>query len=134
MIGIVLDTNVYISGILFGGNSRDILNKIIEGKITLYISIEIFDEIKDVLLRKKFDFPSEIIHHIINEIESISELIFPTVFYNIVKKDKDDNIIINCAVEAKVDFIVTGDKILQDIKSFKGIEILSPHDFLDRIK
>lgn len=133
MIGIVLDTNVYISGILFGGISRDILNKIIEGKITLYISDEIFGEIKDVLSRKKFDFPPEIVHHIINEIESISELIYPTVFYNIVVKDKDDNIIFDCAVEAKADFIVTGDKILQEIKSFKGIEILSPRDFLDRI-
>ncbi len=133
MIGIVLDTNVYISGILFGGNSRDILNKIIEGKITLYISDDIFGEIKDVLSRKKLDFPPEIVHNIINEIESISELIYPTAFYNIVEKDKDDNIIIDCAVEAKADFIVTGDKILQEIKSFKGIEILSPRDFLDRI-
>ena len=133
MIGIVLDTNVYISGILFGGNSKNILNKIIEGKITLYISEEIFSEIKDVLSRKKFDFPPEIVHNIIIEIELISEFITPTVFHNIVEKDKDDNIIIDCAVEAKADFIVTGDKILQEIKSFKGIEILSPRDFLDRI-
>lgn len=134
MTGIVLDTNIFISGILFGGNSRDILNKIIEGKIKLYISDVILDEIKNVLLRKKFGFPSEIVHHIINEIELISELITPKVFYNIVEKDIDDNIIIDCAVEAKADFIVTGDKILQEIKSFKSIEILNPCDFLDRIK
>ena len=134
MTGIVLDTNVFISGILFGGNSRVILNKIIEGKIKLYISDDILDEIKDVLSGKKFDFPSEIVHHIINEIELISELITPKVFYNIVEKDIDDNIIIDCAVEARADFIVTGDKILQEIKSFKSIEILNPRDFLDRIK
>jgi len=109
------------------------LNKIIEGKITLYISDGILGEIKDVLSRKKFDFPPEIVHNIINEIELISELITPTVFYNIIEKDEDDNIIIDCAVKAKADFIVTGDKILQEIKSFKEIEILNPHDFLDRI-
>ena len=56
MIKVVLDTNIYISGFLFGGNSREILNLITEGKLQLFISDDILLELKSVLQREKFDF------------------------------------------------------------------------------
>jgi len=59
LIKVVLDTNVYISGILFGGNSRRILDLIIEGKLRLFVTDEILDELRGVLQRKKFDFPKK---------------------------------------------------------------------------
>ena len=134
MIKIVLDTNIFISGILFGGNPRTILNLIIEGKFKLFVSDDILNELKEVLNRKKFNFPTENIHHILNEIELISELITPSQHYEVVDRDPDDNIIIDCAVASGADFIITGDKDLLEIGSFKNSKIVHPSDFLDLIK
>lgn len=127
---IVLDTNVYISGILFGGNSRAILELIIEGKLDLFISEAIIKEINDVLLRLKFNFSQEVVRNIINEINLISELVNPKVKHDIIERDVDDNIIIDCAVESNSRFIITGDKDLLEIKKFKEIWIINPGDFL----
>ena len=134
MIKVVLDTNVFISAILFGGNSRIILNEVIAGKLKLFISEEILIEIQDVLARKKFDFSPEITRYIITEIEQISEIVYPKIEHNIVLKNPDDNMIIDCAIESKVDYIISGDKDLQDIIFYKKIEIISPEDFLNKTK
>lgn len=131
---IVLDTNVYISGILFGGNSKAIIDLILEGKFELFITEEIIKEINDVLLRPKFDFSPGIVRHIISEIDLISKIVIPKIKHNIVERDFDDNIIIDCAIECNADCIVTGDNDLLDIKNFKGIEILNPRDFLAKTK
>ena len=134
MIKVVLDTNVYISGFLFGGNSREILNLITEGKLQLFISDDILLELKGVLQREKFDIPLDIIHHIINEIEIVSELVVPLDKHDVVDRDPDDNIIIDCAVFSNSDFIITGDKDLLVLGSYKNIKIVSPSDLLDLIK
>jgi len=134
LIKVVLDTNVYISGILFGGNSRRILDLIIEGKLRLFVTDEILDELRGVLQRKKFDFPNENIHHVISEIELVSELITPTKHHQVVDRDPDDNIIIDCAVASGSDFIISGDNDLLEIESFKSSKIVSPSYFLELIK
>jgi putative toxin-antitoxin system toxin component, PIN family len=71
LIKVVLDTNIFISGIMFGGNPRKIIELIIEGKIQLCISSEILLEIKEVLERDKFSFSPTITQQIIFEIESL---------------------------------------------------------------
>ncbi|KQC11195.1 MAG: hypothetical protein APR54_11185 [Candidatus Cloacimonas sp. SDB] len=134
MIKVVLDTNVYISGFLFGGNSREILNLITEGKLQLYVSDDILLELKGVLQREKFDFPLDIIHHILNEIEMVSELVVPIEKHDVVDRDPDDNIIIDCAVCSDSDYIITGDKDLLVLGSHKNTKIVSPADFLDLLK
>jgi putative PIN family toxin of toxin-antitoxin system len=131
---IVLDTNVYISGILFGGNSKVIIDLILEGKLELFITEEIIKEINDVLRRPKFDFSPEIVRHIVSEIDLISKIVIPKIKHNIVERDFNDNIIIDCAIECNADCIVTGDNDLLVIKNFKGIEILNPKDFLSKTK
>ena len=131
---IVLDTNVFISGVLFNGNCRIILNEVIEGKLKLFISEKILIEVADVLSRKKFDFPPEIIRHIITEIEQISEFVSPKIEHKIISKDPDDNMIIDCAVESTADYIISGDNHLLEIKSYKNIKIISPRDFLDNTR
>ncbi len=129
---VVLDTNVFISGIVFGGYSREILEAIIEGKIILFISENIINEVKDVLQRKKFNFSLSITRQIINEIDAISEFIIPRKSHHVVMRDPDDNIIIDCAVEAKADYIITGDEDILVLKNFKDIKIVNPRDFVER--
>ncbi len=130
MVKVVLDSNIYISGIIFGGNPRKIIDLIIEGKIRLCISSDILIEIKEVLERDKFGFSSDITQQIIFEIESLSECLTPRKKHSVVKKDADDNIIIDCAIEANADYIITGDDDLLSLKEYKKIKILSPVEFL----
>lgn len=131
MIKVVIDSNIYISGILFSGNPRIILDLAIKGKIQVYISPDILSELKDVLSKKKFSFSPNIIQSIIGEIESITTLIVPLKKHNIVTRDIDDNIIVDCAIESNAEFIITGDNDLLSLKEFKNVKIIKPVDFLE---
>lgn len=126
---VVLDTNVYLSGIIFGGNARHILDLTIEGKITTVTSPAILLEISDKL-KNKFHWNKEQIIVTIKSIAKLGEVVTPKEKLQIVKKDKNDNKIIEAAYVADADFIITGDKHLLDIKKYQGIRIISPTQFL----
>ena len=130
MLKVVLDSNIFISGILFGGNPRKIISLILEGKIELFISSEILVEIKTVLERDKFGFPVTVTRQIVFEIESLSRLVLPGQRHSVVARDLRDNIIIDCAVEAGADYIITGDDDLLSMKRFGKIGIVSAAEFL----
>ncbi|OHD67835.1 MAG: putative toxin-antitoxin system toxin component, PIN family [Spirochaetes bacterium RBG_16_49_21] len=133
MLKVVLDSNIFISGIIFGGKPRKIINLIIEGKIRLYISSDILLEIKEVLERDKFGFSQTITQQIIFEIESLSYLVTPKNKHSIVSRDGDDNIIIDCAVEAKADYIITGDNDLLSLKEYKSTKIINASELISLI-
>lgn len=130
MIRLVLDTNVLISALLFGGNPQTVLEKMIMGQVGLVLSRDILNEFEGVLCGKKFGFPPEIARSIVRELEAIGEVVAPTRKIAIVKADPYDNLILECAVEAKVDYVVSGDNHLIELKRFEGIPILSPAQFL----
>ena len=126
----VLDTNVLISGILFGGNPRQILELVIQGKIDAYISPAIFIEFKEVLIRPKFGITHEKCFLITKEIENLFCFVFPQIRVDLIKDDPDDNIILECALAADVEYIITGDSHLLTLKSFEKIQIISPVMFI----
>jgi putative PIN family toxin of toxin-antitoxin system len=130
VIRIVLDTNVLISALFFGGNPQTVLEKAIMGQISLVLSREILNEFEEVLCGRKFAYPPAISRTIVRELEAISELVFPTRKIAAVKADPYDNLILECAVEAGVDYGVSGDNHLLELKRFEGIPILSPAQFL----
>ena len=66
----------------------------------------------------------------IEKIVSISTIIEPTQKLDIVKEDPDDNIILECALEGNVDYIISQDNHLLKLKEFKGIKIINPEEFL----
>ncbi|WDN88463.1 hypothetical protein BuS5_01431 [Desulfosarcina sp. BuS5] len=126
----VLDTNVLISGILFGGNPRQIFELVIQGKIDAYISPAIFIEFKEVLIRPKFGITHEKCFLINKEIENLFCFVFPQIRVDLIKDDPDDNIILECALAADVEYIITGDSHLLTLKSFEKIQIISPVMFI----
>ncbi|MDD5457657.1 MAG: putative toxin-antitoxin system toxin component, PIN family [Candidatus Margulisbacteria bacterium] len=130
MFKVVLDTNVFISAILFGGQPREILNSVIKGKIRLFVSEPILAGITNVLQRKKFNFPVDIIPSIINEIEAISDYIHTNNNISVIKEGPADNRVLECAVAANSDIIITGDKHLLNLKSYKNILITTPANFI----
>lgn len=127
---IVLDTNVLISAIMFGGKSRDILDMGISGKIRIALSQDILKELAEVLVDKKFRLPVSVVQQIAHELSELVELVVVTHKVAVIKNDPDDNRILECAVSAGVDCIVSGDAHLLSLGYFKKIEILSPSDFL----
>ncbi len=128
MIKIVLDTNVYISGILFKGKPREILNLARKEKIEILISEKIIDEIERVL-RLKFKRTTFEIFLILTGIRNITTFVSPISKISKIKEDEPDNRVLECGVEGKANYIVSGDKHLLELKEYQGIKILSPAEF-----
>lgn len=132
MLKVVLDTNTYISGILFKGAPRQIMELIIEGKIQSFFSEEIIQEVQTVLSRNKFRLTDDNVHFIISEIESVSHVVFPSINLQVIDKDPDDNKILECAIEADADAIISGDNHLLELNRFQDIEIVKASDFIKK--
>lgn len=129
MIRVCLDTNIFISALLFGGKPAEILELAAKEEIILVISPKILAEMSRVL-RKKFDWPETKIQKEVKAIISISTLIEPKIKIHKIS-DHSDNRILECAIEGKVDYIVTGDKKhLLPLANFKNIPIVTPGNFL----
>ena len=131
---VVLDTNVLISAIMFGGKSREILEMGISGKIRIATSQDILKELAGVLVDKKFRASVLFVQQTIHELSEICEVVIVTDEINAIKDDPDDNRILECAVSSKADYIVSGDAHLLSLKHFKRIKIYSPSDFLLNVK
>ena len=129
---IVLDTNVLISAIVFGGRPREVLEKVIAGRFTMAISAEMLAEFQWVLEGRKFRYPAAIVQNIVTELLSVSELVRPTMQVEQIKADPADNRILECALEIRAAYIVSGDKHLLELGQFEGIPILDAAAFLAR--
>jgi putative PIN family toxin of toxin-antitoxin system len=129
---IVLDTNLLISAIVFGGRPREVLEKVILGTFTMAISDEMLAEFQWVLEGRKFRYPTAIVRNIVNELLSVSELVRPTMKVEQIKADQADNRILECALESRASCIVTGDRHLLNPGQFEGIPILDVTSFLAR--
>jgi len=130
---VVLDINVYISAILFGGKPEKIRKLSKEGKVELLISEAIIAEITEIL-RKKFNWENRQISQTIDEIREAATLIIPYKNISVIKEDNDDNRILECAIEGRAQYIVSGDEHhILPLKHYQGIKILSPDEFLKEI-
>jgi len=132
MTKVILDTNVYISAFIFGGNPRKIIELTQNSQITIYISPSILLEIAQKL-KGKFQWNFNQIKHIIKTLNQITTITYPTKKINIIKSDPTDNKILECAVEAKAKYIISGDKHLLNLKQYKNIKILTPTQFLTHL-
>ena len=132
-IKIVPDTDVYLSAIIFGGNPRRVLKSARDKLVYAYTSTSILLEVAEKL-NQKFHWEMDMVSKTIKVLSKITEVIIPTIELDIVKKDPDDNKIIECALESEANYIITGDKHLLDIKEFEGTKIITTGEFLKIIK
>lgn len=134
MIRAVFDTNVYLSALLFKGKPGKIFLKAVQGKIILFASKQILAELRGVL-KKKFHYSPLELEKVERLILEISQIIDPQKTIRIIPSELMDNHVLACGLEAKVDFIVSGDKKhLLSLKKFKNIPIISPAEFLKTLK
>ena len=135
MFKLVLDTNTLLSAFFWKGNEFELFKKIEKGKAQLFLSENIVDEIENVINRPKFKeairISNQTPEQIVQKIVSVSHLVIgPKLKENVVKEDKSDDKFIECALNAKADIIVSGDKHLLKIKEYKGIKIMITSDVL----
>ena len=97
----------------------------------ILISKEILSEIRGVL-RVKFKYDLSTLELWEELFLASFELVDPKERIHFVKKDPDDDKILECAVEGSADFIVSGDKHLLTIKAYRGIKILTAREFLGK--
>lgn len=133
MIKAILDTNVVISAIIFGGKPRRVLNLAIEGKISLFFSEPMFEEIREILGGRKFRFTAPQLLAVERELEAISDTVCPDKSIKIVKDDPDDDVFIECAIATDADYIVSGDKHLLNLKSYGKIKIVNAAEFIELV-
>jgi putative PIN family toxin of toxin-antitoxin system len=132
LIKAVLDTNIFISSIFWLGPPNKIILKVIDKKVSIFISLDILNEIEKIL-RIKFGLDDELTRRNINLILSYCHLIPVKKNIDVIKEDPADNKILACALEADANYIVSGDMHLLKLKGFNGIEIVSAKEFLDFI-
>lgn len=134
MIRVVFDTNIYISALHFRSLIPRRLIELAEGNLfRLLISKQILSELRGVL-SVKFGYDAEKLDILEDLLLPICEIIEPTVRLIVVKKDPDDNKIVECAFEGKAGFLVTGDNHLLNLKKYKNILILNPREFLESLQ
>jgi putative PIN family toxin of toxin-antitoxin system len=131
---IVLDTNIFISSFFWGGNPRMVLERVIAGTDELFISKEILDEIYDVIRRPKFHADEDEINYFISSIEEIANKIIPKKRIKNGSRDKTDNKYVECGITANVDYIISGDIHLLEIKEYEKIKIITAKDYLEIVK
>ena len=128
---VVIDTNVVLSAILFGGKPKQVLEKALSGSIQLAISESPVNELQGVLQRPKFELSAQLVQTIVSEYASIASWIEPSEHFNVVVDDPSDNHFIDCAVAAKADYLITGDRHLLSLGTFRMIKIVSVDNFID---
>lgn len=136
-MNIVLDTNIVISGLLWHGAPRQVLNLAHQGELTLFTSTVLLAELTDVLQRDKF-----LSHLQMAEIQpadivlgyaSLAYIIKPVQLQPVIQEDPDDDAVLACAIACQSQYIVSGDKHLLNLGRYQDIAILTAHQLLEKV-
>ena len=134
---VVLDTNIVISGLLWGGPPRQLLELGRDGKVMLFSSRELLKELADVLERDKFTtlLASQKISptFLMQRYGLLTNLVTPQPIERTVR-DIDDDVVIATAVTAQANLIVSGDKDLLVLHPYREISILNAADSMEYIR
>ena len=128
---IVIDTNVLVSGVFFGGFPRKILSSVVGQKITACATAEIINEyeenVQEMIDRKQGHIDSAILSPLIQ----VLEVIEPITHVEICR-DPDDDRFLGCAKDSHALYIISGDKDLLVIEEYENIQIMTAKDFYEK--
>jgi putative PIN family toxin of toxin-antitoxin system len=127
---VVLDTNIWVSSIVFGGRVRVFVETLMRDRHQIVISEELLTETLKVLGSRKIASPPGAILVAERAIRDTALVVRPTERLRVVKRDPDDDRVLECALSAGADVIVTGDGHLLALGEFRGIRILEAAAFI----
>ena len=139
MLKIVLDSNVFVSALINPrGKPAQILNYVFENKIRLFTSPSIIEELERVLsypkLVKRHGLEKQELKEFVSDLLSILSLVEGKKALELIAEDPADNNYLSCALDAKADFIVSGDIHLLNLREYEGIQIITPAQFLKMLE
>lgn len=132
MIRVVVDTNILVSAIVYGGKPQYILNLIVERKIQAVTSFILLAELLEVL-SKKFPLSTSDLNSVETQVKQNFIIIAPKSTLKVIRDDTD-NRVLEAAVEGNCQYIITGDKDLLELSKYKNIKIITVSEFLEAIK
>jgi putative PIN family toxin of toxin-antitoxin system len=133
---IVFDTNVLISALITTGKPKELFNKAAQGQIQLIISKSILKEFSQVAENpriRKYANEEDVIGFV-RVINRVAKIVNVTSQFKAVKEDPDDDIVVRTAFDGKASYIVSGDKHLLSLGTFRGIKILTADEMLTLLK
>lgn len=129
MFKVVYDTNVIVSAILHKDRLPAlILSLALEGKVRFFVSEELLREYEGVLKRPKFKGKKEV-ENLMRLVRAKAVKVKPTKKLTKIKKDLADNRVLECALEAGTDFIITGNKNHFPLEKFHRAKVVNPQEF-----
>jgi putative PIN family toxin of toxin-antitoxin system len=130
-VRVVIDTNVFISGVFFTGPPSRILEAWRDERIRIVVSPDILEEYRrvgDILISQ---FPGIDIGRILELLMNNSEIVSPESLPDPVCQDPDDDKFLSCALKSGARIIISGDKHLLKASGYRGLQVISPRRFLD---
>jgi putative PIN family toxin of toxin-antitoxin system len=133
---VLLDTNIWISGLLWGGNPRRIIQLAVAKQIVIYSSSLLIDELQATLaypkLQRRLEKLEITAEELLVEVSRITQLSQPVCLSSIPElRDPKDKIVLETALSVPVDVIVSGDEDLLVLGEFHKIPILTTKQFLE---
>lgn len=131
----VLDTNVLISGVIATGVPHELMVEGFSGTYQIVVSVETLTEFRETLLKypDRFHMDEEEVQGEVETIRYFAEFVDPEEDVTVVEDDPDDDKFLEAAVAGNVDYVVSGDGHLLDLGSFRGIDIVEPRTFYERL-
>lgn len=129
---VVIDTNIYISAIFWGGKPREVVDLGRDRSILIFTSLDIEKEIAEKL-STKFKLDEEEVNKVLLDFSTFTMPVKVIKRIQVVADDPDDDKFIDCAMACKGDYIVSGDRHLLELKEYAGIRILQASEFLSII-
>ncbi len=129
---IVLDTNVFVSGVFFSGPPYQILKAWNDGKFQLVVSPEILEEYRRVGEILAENHPNIDLQPVLDYVIRNAEVNAAPPLTASVCEDPDDDKFLACALASDSKIIVSGDKHLLKVSGYQKVEVLKPRDFVDR--
>ena len=128
---VIIDTNVLISGIFFGGPPAKILEAWRGGELQSVVSPEILEEYYEVCERISVRYPDIDIAPILFLIASNSQVVESPPLADQVSRDADDDKFMACAIASDTRTIISGDNDLLTVSWYESIQVVTPRDFID---
>lgn len=134
---VVADTNIVVSGFLWRGNPRLVLEAARDGRINLYTSGVLLDELEDVLIREKFagrlHEAGVEAHELVLGYGALAKVVEPAKIEPVVYADPDDDAVIACAISSQSEIIVSGDSHLLELRRYENIRIVTAAELITEI-
>ena len=129
---IVLDTNVFISGIFFTGPPYQILKAWRDGRVQLLVSPSILEEYQRIGAELALQFRDVDLKAFLDLLTVQAEIVLAPTLPPVIRDDPSDDKFLEAAVAGNASYIIRGDKHLLTLSEFQGIQILKPKDFAQR--